>query len=436
VLDRAHLAQRRATPSGISNAIYDPFSLVGGVKQPFAGNQIPLNRIDPVAGAASSFWPVPNRQGAANGANNYLANTRLNLNRNIVVGKLDHVVNEKDRLSARYYINNASSINDGSYGIPVADPLATNTDVRIQSILGTYTHTFSPSLLNNFEVSFMQRKFIQTRPGSGDNYAGKIGLNGVSDAAFPTLNVTGYALLGSQAIANSSLPASRLRFKICSSRIRFRSSWASTPSKPALNIAAGTTTNQRPSSSGNLVFNRLITDKPGASNTGDAYASFLLGAANSAAISKTDVIPSRASYWAAYVQDDFRVTDRLTLNAGLRWEVETPRYVDGNKLNGFDPVAINPVSGTPGVVTFAGENGVPRTSFGPPGTKSKSVSWLLSRKPRTRMRLPNRLSMVVVIDTTLPSASPMAKWLVPDSKLPGGATLSARSPISAARRSR
>src|SRR5262249_20915714 len=71
----------------------------------------------------------------------------------------------------------------------------------------------------------------------------------------------------------------------------------------------------------------------------------------------------RASYWALYFQDDYRLTDRLTLNAGLRWEVEMPRYVDGDRQNGFDPIAINPVSGTPGVVTFSGRNGEPRTAF-------------------------------------------------------------------------
>src|SRR5439155_13981407 len=121
-------------------------------------------------------------QGAANGANNYLANTRLNLNRNIVVGKLDHVVNEKDRLSARYYINDASSTNAGSYGIPVADPLAGSTDIRIQSVLGTYTHTFNPTLLNSFQVSFMQGKFVQTRGRRAQASAGKIGHMGFRDA--------------------------------------------------------------------------------------------------------------------------------------------------------------------------------------------------------------------------------------------------------------
>jgi len=66
---------------------------------------------------------------------------------------------------------------------------------------------------------------------------------------------------------------------------------------------------------------------------------------------------------AFYAQDDWRVSDRLTINAGLRYEVEFPRRVVGNKMNSFDPLAINPVSGTPGVVTFAGVNGTPERAF-------------------------------------------------------------------------
>jgi hypothetical protein len=57
------------------------------------------------------------------------------------------------------------------------------------------------------------------------------------------------------------------------------------------------------------------------------------------------------------------VTDRLTINYGLRWESEIPRRVDGDRQNSFDLAAINPVSGTPGTVTFSGRNGVPRQAF-------------------------------------------------------------------------
>src|SRR5262249_34992624 len=155
----------------------------------------------------------------------------------------------------------------------------------------------------------MNRRFIQTRGGADENYASKIGLNGVSAAAFPTINITGYALLGSQAVANSSI--ARVQTPITD--VQIQDSISKTAGKHALKAGI----EYRPgknnesndlSSSGNLVFNRLLTDLPGNANTGNAFASFLLGAANSASISKTDVIPSRASYWASYFQDDYRVS--------------------------------------------------------------------------------------------------------------------------------
>ncbi|MEO8127908.1 MAG: carboxypeptidase-like regulatory domain-containing protein, partial [Bryobacteraceae bacterium] len=358
------LAQRGGDFSALSSRIYDPFTLVNAVKQPFPDNRIPASRIDPVAKAASAYWPLPNRNGGANGANNFLANSGNILNRNIVVGKLDHSISEKDRVSARYYINDSYTDNSGSYGIADSDPLAVNSDVRIQSVLGTYIHTFNPTLLNSFQVSYMQRKYLQTRAGKEENLAGKIGLTGVSAAAFPTFNVAGYALLRSQGIANSSI--ARLQTPIRDTQ--FQDSISKFAGKHAFKAGVEyrfgyNNESNDLSSSGNLVFNRLITGLPGTSTSGEAYASFLVGAANSASLNKSDVITSRAAYWAAYVQDDYRVTDRLTLNIGLRWEVETPRRVDNNKLNAFDRTGINPVSGTPGVVTFAGQNGIPNTSF-------------------------------------------------------------------------
>jgi len=117
-------------------------------------------------------------------------------------------------------------------------------------------------------------------------------------------------------------------------------------------------------SAGNFTVSPLITDLPGsASSTGNSLASFLLGEVNAASIQVSDKIPSRASYLALYAQDDWRVSDRLTINAGLRWEVEFPRRVVGSKMNSFDPLAINPASGTPGVVTFAGLDGTPERAF-------------------------------------------------------------------------
>src|SRR5215471_11777273 len=346
--------------SGAPVIIYDPATTSGTPRQPFAGNRIPLNRFDPVALAALSYYPLPNRTGTVTNANNYVGNSANKLDRDIVVAKLDHQFRPADLVTARYYINNSGTNNSGTYGITASDPAGDITDVRVQSMLGAHTHIFRPNLTNELRVTYLRRKFLDSRPGYGENLASQIGLNGVSDAAFPAFAISGYATLGN--------PAAVYRFQtpILDRQILDSVSWSH--GKHAFKFGGeyrgGANDEIRDrGSAGNFTISPLITDLPGVSSTGNALASFLLGEVNAASVQVSDKIPSRASYFGFYAQDDWRITDRLTLNLGLRWEEELPRRVEGNKMNSFDPLAINPVSGTPGVVTFAGVNGVPERAF-------------------------------------------------------------------------
>jgi hypothetical protein len=340
--------------------IYDPATTSGTSRQPFAGNQIPLNRFDPVALAALNYYPIPNRTGSLTNANNFVGSSANRLNRDIVVGRLDHQFRPTDLFTARYYINNSSTDNSGTYGIPASDPAGDLTDVRVQSMLGAHTHIFRPNLVNELRVTYLRRKFLDSRPGFGDNLAAKIGLQGVSDAAFPAFTIPGYATLGNaSAVYRFQTPILDRQILDSLSWNRGKHAW-----KFGGEFRAGANDEIRDrGSAGTFGISPLITDLPGVSGTGNALASFLLGEVNSASVQVSDKIPSRASYLAFYAQDDWRVTDRLTVNAGLRWEAELPRRVVGNKMNSFDPAAINPVSGTPGVVTFAGVNGVPERAF-------------------------------------------------------------------------
>jgi hypothetical protein len=345
----------RTTISGgvVPVTIYDPAS--GGTattRQPFLGNLIPLTRLDPVAMNAIAYYPLPNRVGTSTNANNYGGNTLNRLDRDIVVGRLDHQLSSKDMLTARYYINNSGTNNAGTYNIPVSDPLSDITDVRVQSILGAYTHVFGPSVVNDVRFTYLRRKFIDTRPGYLENLAGQIGLSGVSDAAFPAFTVPGYASLG------NSAGSFRIQTPILDRQIIDAISYSR--GKHAFKFgfefrAARNEEIRDRGSSGNFTLSPLITGLPGTpTTTGNALASLLLGQINTASVQVSDKIRTVASYIGAYAQDDWRVTDRLTLNIGLRWETELPRREVDNKMNSFDPLAINPVSGTPGVVTFAG----------------------------------------------------------------------------------
>jgi hypothetical protein len=334
--------------------IFDP-----ATRQAFAGNVIPADRFDPVAAAALQYYPLPNRQGTASNANNFVGNSRSTLDRDILLGRVDHHLRRNDMLTARYYINNSGTDVSGSFGNPVADPLADHTDVRVQSVLAAHTHIFTPSLSNEVRVTYLRRKFIDQRPGLGTDLAGTIGLAGVTDQAFPAFNIPGYAPL-------SSATVSRFQTPILDKQILESLSWFT--GRHALKFGAefraGANDEIRDrGSSGNLTFSPLITSNLGAANTGNALASFLLGEVNAGSVQISDLIQTRASYVAVFAQDDWRISDRLTFNYGLRWEAELPRREVNNKMNSFDPLAINPVSGTPGVVTFAGVDGTPVRAF-------------------------------------------------------------------------
>ena len=365
--------------SGAPILIYDPSTgATASTRQPFPGNIIPVQERDPVAVAAMSYFPIPNRAGTATNANNFIGSSRNLLHRDIVVGRLDHQFRPSDLVTARYYINDANTNNSGTYGNPAADPLADITDVRVQSMLASYTHLFSPAVTNDFRYTYLRRKFLETRPGYGDNLASAIGLTGVSNAAFPAFTIPGYGVPAGFVAGNVTIPStgaalgnpsmvSRFQTPIVDQQFLESLSWfhGKHSLKFGAEYRAGANDEIRDrGSAGNFTVSPLITDLPGSSaTTGNALASFLLGQMNAASVQVSDKIPSRASYLALYVQDDWRVTDRLTVNAGLRWEVEFPRYVLGNKQNSFDPLAINPVSGTPGVVTFAGIDGTPERAF-------------------------------------------------------------------------
>jgi len=118
-----------------------------------------------VALAALAYYPLPNRPGTASNANNFVGSSRNSLDRDIRRRTLDHQASAADLVTARYYVNDSGTLNTGTYGIPEADPLGDRTDVRVQSILGAYTHIFSPTVVNEIRYTYLRRKFIDSRRG-------------------------------------------------------------------------------------------------------------------------------------------------------------------------------------------------------------------------------------------------------------------------------
>ena len=108
---------------------------------------------------------------------------------------------------------------------------------------------------------------------------------------------------------------------------------------------------------GRYDYNKTGTSQPGVSNTGNAFASYMLGWVNRYRLRATDDLSRHSYYFSWYAQDDWKITNNLTLNIGVRWETDTSPVDAKNHSSSYDRYTLNPVSNTNGVVKFAGVNG-------------------------------------------------------------------------------
>jgi hypothetical protein len=338
-------------------AIYDPASTAtaNGVttRTAFPGNVIPASKLDPVAMKAVQFYPLPNVA-----VNTAQGNIVTGLGANFIELKVDHNVREKDRLTGRYIHDSANSSFTSIYPDRAADPTGyTLTHVDIG--YGSWTHVFSPTKVNDLRFGFDNRYSVAGTYGLDGNYPSKLGLQGVPPDAFPQFAAAGYSSLGS---ASQARPV----FPIYQVQIVDNFSWFS--GKHALRWGfdmrwCQDNETNKPTVSGAFTFATQATAMPGNTATGNGLASMLVGVPMTFAENETGPLVRSSTYWAAFVQDNWTVSPSLTLNLGLRWETDTPMTDANNHMNSFDPGQINPVSGTPGVVKFAGLNGFRRTPY-------------------------------------------------------------------------
>lgn len=362
-------AQRRGDFSQTFDArgavipIFDPATTVrqgtANVRTQFRGNVIPANRLDPVALKILEMYPLPNRApDSITGANNFTGNSTQELVRDNYTVRVDHNLTQTDRLSARYLYNSdnrdfTTVFRDAAAG---TSPAA----LRHQNYwYGGYTRVFGANIVNELRYTYSNRINHTRAYGLGESWPSKLGLEGVSDDAFPRITVAGVAALGAGNHERRQLPIEQHQIVNTTSYVRGRHALkGGVEIRPSFNYEVN-----RPSISGSFAFTALPTALPGRGGTGLGLASLLLGFPNSVTVRETEVLDRSSWYLGAFAQDDWTVTADLTLNFGVRWETDTP-IVDGNdRMNGFDPAAINPVSGTPGVVRFAGIDGWPSLPY-------------------------------------------------------------------------
>lgn len=339
----------------------DPSNPSRFIRDPFPGNVITSGRFDPVAAKLIGYYPQPNRT-ASNlaGANNFGGNGSQNLNLTTWTTKVDHVINDAQRLSFRMVLHDFPTDTTATYDNPASDPLGAVTDRRAYSFLVNHITNFGSRTVNDLRFNYQPRKFRNDTQSMGGDWPSKLGLKGVSGSAFPQVTAAGYANLGSGGQQRIQQPIRDTHIvDVLSRLVRSHSLKFGGEARFGQNVD-----DLNSLTSGTVGFGLQSTAYPATAAGGNAIASLLLGQTLSGRILDTDIIDRRASYYALFIQDDWKVSPNFTLNLGVRWETHTPRVDANDRQNSFDLTAINPVSKTPGVVTFAGRNGLGSKVYG------------------------------------------------------------------------
>ena len=300
-------------------SIRDPFS-----GQPFANNIIPTPRLSPQSLAFLQFVPQPNLNSSF--VNNYLPPrfTALPTQRNYTA-RIDHNLSTHDTLSGTYVFNDTFEAS-----IPIWGHDERNNLGRTQNAQGNEIHTFSPSLINSFRFgwhTFNESEIFGTTNDPAFDVTGKMNLPGVSRLPIeygpPTININGpdgiYSVYNLQRQIG---PRSRGNSIY---QILDTVSWQ----RGAHFLKFGLELNRR-----NVTFSQARAPRGSftfdGTYTGSALADFMLGYIKSDNVNPTHTDTNLTDITQAYyVNDDWKATDRLTINLGLRWDYFQP-YTQNN----------------------------------------------------------------------------------------------------------
>lgn len=340
--------------SSVFPVIYDPATTVvsstGTVQRtPFPGNIISPNRLDPAALNVVAYYPEPNVPGGGI-ANNYTLDAPGRLRTDQADLRMDYYLSDRLKLMGHESVFDFFQKYSPNY-TTVADTSAGLTRKRRQNGGVNLVYTLSPTMTNEFKVGFNRELMRVVGYSQDGNYPQKLGINNVPQTVFPTFVIAGLSNVGDGGANSVSLRrATYYQMGDTFSIIRGRHYI-----KIGTDIRRQIESNFQPSMpSGQFSFAANQTGL-GVANTGLGMASFIMGLGNSASISLGAFNYMIAPNYSVFVQDDFRVSSRLTLNLGLRWEPTFNFHEKYNRLSWFDPNV--------GHIVFAGQGGEPTTIY-------------------------------------------------------------------------
>ena len=351
------------TASGAGIPLFDPDTTKpnpdggGLVRDPYPNNVVPSSKFDPVSQNVIPWYPAPNKtpSNQYTFSQNYQDAGVRRVNWSQWNLKVDHRFSDKNSFFARYTSARHQPSGDNVF----TDPnVGTNRedDQTNRNFAFSDTHTFSPTLINTLRVGTSRQLFLFETVGKYLGYAQKIGLpDSVPGDQVPQIALSPYPRFGGGALGKRS----SLNWDIQNMVTKIAGNHTMKFGVNARDLYGGN--RQGGALSGRFNFNGLTTNPQAPAGTGFALAQFLTGDVQSANIDRILGNAWHGFNWSAFVQDDWRVTPRLTLNLGLRWDFQQKPYERHNGQINFDPNCTEPSSGLQGCTVFAGADGQPRT---------------------------------------------------------------------------
>jgi hypothetical protein len=368
--------------NGTLETIYDPATTVlnsNGVytRQAFPGNVIPASRLSPIGLNLASYFPLPNQPTSYYGQNNFYVTTPQYDRADQMDFKLDQEFTSRWRGSVSYLhygSREPSYAYFGNIASPGQSMLVRHVDATQANTTFTATPTtvvalrwgfnrypnrtypystgfdmaalgFSQSLIGNLQLPSSQLYFPSITMGDLASYGG-------SGPSWTTYYSTSFSGTVSKFLGRHNLKAGGDYRAI-------HVQGTPSPTEGSYSFSSGFTNNENTAGSGIL-------------GTGASLASMLLGYPSAGSVVTSESLSNMVRYGGAFVQDDFRVNSKLTLNYGLRYEYETGIFAPNNRFNpAFDPKAVNPIQSqvtgitTLGVLEYAGQNGYGTTAGNP-----------------------------------------------------------------------
>ncbi len=342
-------AMKQGNFSAAGDPIYDPASttlLPNGTysRTPFPGNIIPANRFDPAAAKIMALYPNPNQPYSGYGQNDYFVSTPGGLTTDGGDMRMDYHMSDKNSLFgsmswSNTYKSNVSpfpgALNGGNFSGISEEDLSRNGQM-------SYTRVWTPAIVSETRLSFT--RLVTARAGADQNVNdyGAYGIGGYNptfgapnNGGLPQIDLGRYSQIGSNNwlpsleysnvwdfVQNVSITHGSHNFKFGFEAMQIRFPFFQVP-YPHGEIGFSQTQTQFPTAA----FNGI---------TGNEMASFLLGNVNFGQISTNNFISSWQYTLSGYAQDDWKITPKLTLNLGLRYDVFSPISEAFGRQSNFD----------------------------------------------------------------------------------------------------